>query len=211
MNTDDTKSQTEVDEKPDTAASADVETDEAQTSTDDTSADNSTDTRETELTLEERLAAAVQDRNTNLDQFMRAQAELENFRKRSQKEAEQNRLYYVVSLIRDLLPGLDNLQRAIEAAGQTGNVDELVQGVQMVAKQFENVLGQHKVVPIEAVGLPFDPNLHEAIQQIPSADHEPMTVIQEIERGYKLEERVIRPAKVIVSCAPPAESTSEPD
>ena len=204
MNTDE-NNPTEVDEDLAASETDDVGTDKAQTS-----ANVATDAAD-EPTIEEQLAASVRVRAELLDKCRRAQAELENYRKRSQKEAEQNRQYYVVSLIRDMLPGLDNLRRAVEAAEQTGNVDELVQGVQMVAKQFEDILGQHKAVPINAIDQPFDPNLHEALQQVPSADHEPMTVIQEVQRGYILEERVIRPAQVIVSCAPPADTASQPE
>ncbi len=152
------------------------------------------------------MEAAVAERDENHDRWLRTQADLENYRKRVSREADENRKYQAVGVIRDLLPGLDNLGRAVEAAQTTGNVDELVQGVQMVLKQFEDILSAHSAVVIDAVGQPFDPNLHEALQQVPSADHPPMTVVQELERGFQIHDRVVRPSKVIVSSGPPAQA-----
>ena len=79
----------------------------------------------------------------------------------------------------------------------------LLDGIRMVAQQFRDILKAHSAEPIDALGKPFDPNLHEALTQIPSAEHEPMTVLQVVEMGYRLHDRVVRPARVIVSCAPP--------
>ena len=152
--------------------------------------------------LEEQLAAAVAQRDANHDRWMRAVADLENYRKRVQKDAEQDRLYQALPLVRDLLPGLDNLKRAVAAAELAGQSGELATGVKLVVKQIEDVLAAHAVQPLEAVGHPFDPNLHEAVQQAPSSEHPPMTVIEELERGYRLNDRVIRPTKVIVSTNP---------
>lgn len=162
-----------------------------------------------ELSPEMQVAVLIAERDANRDQSLRAQAELENFRKRIQKEAEQNRLYQSLPLLRDLLPGLDNLDRAVTAAEGATSVDDLLQGVQMVAKQLTEVFSRYSVKPIVAVGEPFDPNLHEAVQQLPSAEHPPMTVLNEVERGYQLHERVIRPTKVIVSSAPPESAVEE--
>lgn len=153
--------------------------------------------------LESRLETAVAERDANYERWVRAQAELENFRKRMQKEADEGRKYATLTLVRELLPGLDNLGRAIDAAKASGNIDELAQGVQMVARQFEEVLSKHGVVPIEAAGSTFDPNRHEALQYVPSHEQPAMTVLQEVERGYMLNDRVVRPSKVIVSSGPP--------
>ena len=143
------------------------------------------------------------ERDQYFDQWKRTQAELENFRKRSQRELELALRYSNVPLIRELLPALDNLARSIQAAEQTGNVEELLQGLKMIQAQFDKVFGTHAATPIKAVGEPFDPNLHEALQQIPTDEHPPMTVLQEVERGYVLHDRVIRPSKVLVASAPP--------
>lgn len=143
------------------------------------------------------------ERDQYFDQWKRTQAELENFRKRSQRELELALRYSNVPLIRELLPALDNLARSIQAAEQTGNVEELLQGLKMIQAQFDQVFGTHAATTIKAVGEPFDPNLHEALQQIPTDEHPPMTVLQEVERGYVLHDRVIRPSKVLVASAPP--------
>ena len=143
------------------------------------------------------------------EKWMRAQAELENYRGRAQKELQEQRKFESLFMARDLLPAMDNLVRAVSAAENTGNVTELIDGIRMVVHQFEGVLASHAAKPIECEGQPFDPNLHEAVQQIPSADHEPMTVVQEIERGFMMHDRVIRPSKVIVSCAVPAAKDAE--
>ena len=114
------------------------------------------------------------------------------------------RQYQSLPVVRDLLPVLDNLDRAVEAAESESDAANLVQGVQLVVKQLQDVLGGHAVQPIETENQTFDPNLHEALQQIPSPTHPPMTIVQEVERGYVLHDRVLRPAKVIVSSGPPA-------
>jgi molecular chaperone GrpE len=148
------------------------------------------------------LAAALAERDECRDKLLRAYAELENFRKRVQREREEDRRYAAAPLARDLFPILDNLRRAVEAAEKGGTIDDLRQGVAMVLQQAQEVLAKHHVQAIAAVGQPFDPNLHEALTQVPSAEHPPMTVVQEAERGYLLHDRVLRPAKVIVSAQP---------
>ena len=148
------------------------------------------------------MQAAVVERDAHYNSWMHAQADLENYRKRTQREAEEIRRYHTLSLMRDLLPGFDNLQRAIFSAKNSSNIEELLQGVRMVAEQFEAILCSHALKPIEAVGKPFDPNRHETVQQVPSDEHPPMTVLEEIERGFTLHDRVVRPSKVIVSSGP---------
>jgi molecular chaperone GrpE len=164
-----------------------------------------------ELSVKEQLEAALAERDANRDSWLRAQAELENYRKRVQREAEEMRQYQALPLSRDLLPVLDNLRRALQAAERSPNIQELVDGVRLVTKQFEDALAKHGLTPIDAAGKPFDPNLHQALQQIPSAEHPPMTVLSELERGYVLKDRVVRPTSVIVSQAPPSESVARQD
>jgi molecular chaperone GrpE len=135
--------------------------------------------------------------------LMRSYADLENYRRRVQRDQDDARKYESLRLVRDLLPGLDGLNRAVSSGEQTGDKQVLLDGIRMVVQQFRDILKLHSAEPIEAVGRPFDPNLHEALTQIPSADHEPMTVLQEVEVGYRMHDRVVRPARVIVSCAPP--------
>lgn len=151
---------------------------------------------------EEQLQAMTTERDEAQDRFLRSQAELDNTRKRSQKEMELLRLYSAAPFIQDLLPALDNLKRASDAAENADNVAELKQGVDMVAKQILDVFLKHNVKAIDAVGKPFDPNLHEAVQQLPSDEHPAMTITHELEQGFILNDRVVRPTKVIVSSGP---------
>jgi molecular chaperone GrpE len=113
-----------------------------------------------------------------------AQADLDNYRKRAAKDLEQERLYRSLPLARDLLPALDNLRRALDAAKAAPDAAQLAQGVQLVLQQMENT---------------FDPNLHQAIQQVPSEQHPPGTVVAEYQKGYTLHDRVIRPSTVVVA------------
>lgn len=159
--------------------------------------------------LQDQLDVALAEKAELWDRCLRTQADLENYRKRVQREREEDRKYAGLSLIRDLLPSLDNLQRAVETCQKLSPEEGspaagLLQGVEMVQAQLVAILAQHGAKPIAALGQPFDPQLHEALQQVPSAEHPPMTVILEYESGFVLHERVIRPAKVIVSVAPPA-------
>lgn len=136
--------------------------------------------------------------------LLRAQADMENYRRRMHREQDDARKFESLRLLRDLLPGLDGLNRATASAEQTGDLQSLLNGIRMVSQQFRDVLKLHSAEPIDAMGKMFDPNLHEALTQIPSAEHEPMTVMQVVEAGYRMHDRVVRPARVIVSCAPPA-------
>jgi len=145
------------------------------------------------------LEAQLQDAN---ERALRSHAELENFRKRSQRELADERRYAVVPLVRDLLPVVDNLERAIAAAEKAEGGSALLSGVQLVATQLAAILKAHQCVRIEAVGAPFDPNFHEAIGQEPSDEHPAGTVSRAFQAGYKLHDRVIRPAQVFVSTGP---------
>ncbi|MBM4075884.1 MAG: nucleotide exchange factor GrpE [Planctomycetes bacterium] len=156
-------------------------------------------------TLEEQLKAALADRDQFKDKWTRALADHENYRRRILREMDEDRKYGALPLLKTLLPVFDGLDRAVQAASQTKNADELIGGVQLTIKQLESALNGYGAKSIAAIGQPFDPNQHEAICQAPSADHPPMTVIQDVERGYVLHDRIIRPSKVIVSIAPAKE------
>jgi len=145
------------------------------------------------------LQSALAERDALMQKWLLAVADLDNYRRRVQKELDQERRYAALPLARDLLPALDNLHRALDAARSGGDVNQLVEGVQMVARQFDEILARHSVVPIAAAGQPFDPNLHQALQQLPAPDKPPMTVLTECARGYRMHERVVRPSTVIVS------------
>ncbi|HET6425682.1 MAG TPA: nucleotide exchange factor GrpE [Planctomycetaceae bacterium] len=152
---------------------------------------------------ETTLQSLAAERDDFRDKWARARADLENYRRRIQREMDDDRKYAATPIVKALLPGIDGLQRALKAASASRNVDELIAGVEMVAKQFEAALIGLGVQPIEAIGKPFDPNVHEAIAQVPNADQPAMTVIDDVERGYTLHERIVRPSKVIVSAGPP--------
>jgi|SRR5579863_7043967 len=158
-------------------------------------------------TVETQLKAALAERDAFSQKWLLAVADFDNYRRRVQKEAAEDRRYAVLPLARDLLPALDNLRRALDAAKSGGDVNQLAQGVQMVSKQFDDILARHSVVPINAVDQPFDPNLHQALSQQPAPGKPPMTVLAECERGYTIHDRVVRPATVIVSA--PAQSDTE--
>lgn len=133
------------------------------------------------------------------DRVLRSQAELDNYRKRAAREIEDHRRYANLPLIRDLLPALDNIERAIAAAEKTQDVGGLLEGVKLVAKQFEDVLARYHCKRIAALHQPFDPNLHHAISQQLSDEFPLHTVVLVSEPGFQLFDRVVRPSQVIVS------------
>ena len=153
--------------------------------------------------LNEQLEAALSERDVNYERFLRSQAEFDNYRKRAQREADEDRRFAVLPIVRDVLPALDNLRRAVDAARPVAEAANLVHGIDLVLQQVEQTLVKYGMTPIPSVGEAFDPHLHEALTQMPSAEHPPMTVLQELERGYKLHDRVVRPSKVIVSKGAP--------
>jgi molecular chaperone GrpE len=136
------------------------------------------------------------------DRTLRAQAELDNFRKRSRRELEDERRYANAPLLRDLLPVLDNMGRAIQAAEKSPDPASLLEGFKMLKQQLESALARHHCVEIPAAGQAFDPNLHSAISSQPSREHAEHTILHVAQPGYKLHDRVIRPSQVIVSTRP---------
>jgi molecular chaperone GrpE len=134
------------------------------------------------------------------DRWVRAVADLENYRKRAQKERDEVQKYGAERLVKDLLPVMDNLDRALASAAAE---DPLVAGVKLVRASFEQVLARHGVKGFSALGQPFDPARHEALMQVPSADAPPGTVVLEHARGFTLNDRLVRPAMVGVAVAPP--------
>ena len=136
------------------------------------------------------------------EKVLRIQAELDNFRKRARRELDDSLKYAQLPLARDLLMVLDNLNLALNAAADNDAASGLAEGVKMVADQLINALNNHQIYAIEAVGHPFDPNQHEAIQMESSEEYDANTVSREVRSGYRLHDRVIRPAQVFVSTGP---------
>jgi molecular chaperone GrpE len=137
------------------------------------------------------------------DRALRLQAEMQNLRNRTSREIADERRYAALPVLRDLLPVLDNIARAIEAAEKAGEAENLLAGFRLVRQQIETILARHQAEPIAAEGEPFDPHFHEAILQQPSPDVPADHVMMVTQRGYKLHDRVVRPAQVIVSSGPP--------
>ena len=140
------------------------------------------------------------------DRLLRTAAEFDNFRKRAVKEQEAVQRFGIARLLKDFLPVMDNLERALDHAEQH-DPRQVIEGVRLVQKLFENTLAKHGVVGFSALGKPFDPGLHEALMQQES-DEPAGTVVSEMARGYKLNERLVRPAAVVVAKprTPPAAS-----
>lgn len=151
------------------------------------------------------LKEAFEERERELeaakDRHLRLQAEFENFRRRSMKEKQETQLYGPQNLVKDLLTTVDNLERAIEHSEQSGDADlkSLLQGVQLVQRELLGTLANHGVVVVEADGQPFDPAVHEAMGQAPNDEMPANTVVEVLQKGYQLRDRLLRPARVIVS------------
>jgi molecular chaperone GrpE len=134
------------------------------------------------------------------ERFLRAAADLENYRKRAAKERDEVQKFGVEKVLKDLLPAVDGLDRALAAAPEG---DPLTEGVRLVRATLEQALAKHGMKAFSAMGQPFDPAHHEALLQVPSADQPAGTVVLEHARGWRLHERLVRPAMVGVAVAPP--------
>ena len=149
--------------------------------------------------LEEKLQAAERQAQENHERFLRVAAELDNFRKRKEREVSDLRKYANQMLLRELLGVVDNLERALAASLENSEPEGLREGVEMTLKELLKIFDQFKVTPIEAHEQPFDPNHHEAVMQEPNDAFPPNTVVKELQKGYMLRDRLLRPAMVVVS------------
>ena len=155
-----------------------------------------------ELSEVDQLKAQVADAEKRV---LMAHADLENYRKRTRRDMQDQVKYASLRLMSGLLESVDNLQRAIESYEQEPNADGLAEGVVMVATQITKVLEDHGCKRIDAVGQPFDPNLHQALQMQASDEHPANTVMQDLRSGFQLHDRLIRPTQVFVSTGPAKE------
>jgi molecular chaperone GrpE len=151
------------------------------------------------------LHAALAERD---ERYLRLAADFENFRRRKTQELADRSRYAAEDAARALLPVLDNLERAVDHASQDSGDEGFVDGLRLVARQFEEAMTSLGVTAIDAVGEPFDPRLHEAVTGEESDDVERDTVVAELQRGYRLHDRVIRPA--LVKVAHPAHPVRDP-
>lgn len=165
--------------------------------------------------LEAANAKLEQEKTDNWNRYLRATADVENVRKRGRRDAEDARVQARSKVLKEMLPVIDNLERALEHAerggAESGADGGIIEGVKLVMRQFSQALDRCEVSEVEAVGKPFDPNVHEAISQIETADHPSGTVVQALQKGYKIGARLLRPSLVVVAKTPaiPAEPADE--
>lgn len=150
-----------------------------------------------------QLQSEVQRLQSLADEYqqraLRTQADFDNFRKRTLKEKEDFAKYASSKLITELLPIIDNFDRAISAAGDNAEIESFAKGVSMIFRQLEGVLKAEGLEAMDAVGQPFNPEFHQAIMQVESDEYEEGIVVEEVQKGYMLKDRVLRPAMVKVS------------
>ncbi len=151
--------------------------------------------------LKAQLEEKTKQAEENYDRFLRAQAELENYKKRVEREKTSLVKYGNEELIKAILPVVDNMERALDQPPGE-NPDGLMEGIRITRDQLLQVLEKFGVTPIAAAGVPFDPSKHEAMMQVQSADHEPNVVVSEFQKGYFLNDRLLRPAMVSVAQSP---------
>jgi molecular chaperone GrpE len=163
----------------------------------------------TPATPEERIAALEAEKADLKDRMLRIAAEFENYKKRARKEQSDSEAKVRESVLRDILEVMDNLERATAATGGATDLQSVQQGIALVLRLFAQKLERYDIKPLEAKGKPFDPRLHEAISQAPSTEFPPGTVLNELQKGYKVGERLLRPAAVVVAIAPPAASAGD--
>lgn len=146
------------------------------------------------------LVQAQAEAAENFDRYLRVSAELENFRKRTARMRQESREDTLRDVLLQLAPVIDNLRRAL--AQDVADAAGLKEGLGLVLNQFQDVFKSNGLEEIEAVGQPFDPAFHEAMLEMETEDQAPGTVVEEMEKGYRLRDKVIRPARVVVSKAP---------
>ena len=132
------------------------------------------------------------------DQLLRSAAEFENVKRRSARDVENAHKFGAEKLISDLLPVLDSLDKAVELASETEGAEAMTEGIELSVKMFVDALGKNGLREVDPLGEPFDPALHEALAAVPNEDAEPNTVMEVIQKGYSLNDRLVRAAKVVV-------------
>ncbi|MFQ5328849.1 MAG: nucleotide exchange factor GrpE [Thermodesulfobacteriota bacterium] len=159
--------------------------------------------------LEERLTEKSGEAEENYNKFLKSCADLDNFKKRTEREKRELLDYAHDTLIKELLNVIDNMERALSHANDDVDIESLKEGLALSIEQIFPMLQKFGLEKVSAVGEPFDPNIHEAVSHEESGDHAPETVIREFQKGYKLKGRLLRPAMVAVSKAPSPPSDDE--
>ncbi len=170
--------------------------------------DGARDAAATPQSPEQRVAALQAERDELKDRMLRIAAEFENWKKRSRKEQLDGEARVRESLLKEMLEVVDNLERATSTKL---DAEALLKGVNLVLRLFQNKLERHDVRPFETKGQPFDPRLHEAISQVPSTEVPPGSVANELQKGYRIGDKLLRPAMVAVAAAPAASTTPNPN
>ncbi len=152
--------------------------------------------------LQKQLAVAEKQAADNLDKALRVQADMENLKRRTQKDLENAHKFALEGFSKELLSVIDSLELGLQAAtGDSEEVQKFREGTELTLKQFESVFAKFNIEPIDPTGQPFNPELHQAMTMQPSADAEPNTVLNVFQKGYSLNGRLIRPAMVVVAKA----------
>ncbi len=152
--------------------------------------------------LQKKLDESLAESQQHYDRLLRVSAEFDNFKKRSVREADEFRKFANEALLRDLLHVVDNLERAIASAGESSDANAcVVEGVAMTRDEILKIFSKFGVTPVEAVGKPFDPAYHQAVMQEETDAHPENTVVNEMQKGYLLHDRLLRPAMVVVAKA----------
>lgn len=161
------------------------------------------DDNESEPEVEFVEKSALEEQQKKADEhyqrLLRAQADLDNFRRRTRLEKEEAAKYASMGIIEQLLPVVDNFERAIASSQNNPDLDSLIKGIDMIFRQISETLEQAGLVSIKAVGEPFNPNFHQAIMQVESEEYEEGIVVEEVQKGYLLKDRILRAAMVKVS------------
>ena len=156
--------------------------------------------------LAEAIASLKADLETARQEVLYAKADTQNVRRRLEKDIQDARAYAATGFARDILSVSDNLARALDALPAEAREDEklkgFVIGIEATQREIDKVFSQHGVTRIASVGLPLDPNQHQAMLEVPTTDHEPGTVVQEMQAGYMIKDRLLRPAMVAVAKKP---------
>ena len=155
-----------------------------------------------DASLENALSAAEQDLAKHREGMLRMQAEMENLRKRLQREVEKSRKFALERIMKDLLQVRDSMDRGLEVAGKSATVESLREGQQLTQKMLAKVMQDHGLEVIDPLGQAFDPELHQAMTVMPSAEAAENTVLEVLQKGFRLHERLLRPAMVVVSRRP---------
>lgn len=149
--------------------------------------------------LESKVAELEEALEKSEEKYLRLYAEFENYKKRTRAELDTERTYRSQSVLRDIIPTLDNIERALQQQGEDAAFKSLHKGVEMVHESLLSVLKDHGLETIEALDQPFDPNVHQAVMQESDAEKESGVILEELQKGYKLKERVLRPSMVKVN------------